>query len=446
MLSAVLAIAVIGADPTGYAADVKLANAEFSAMGLTDRVWIRYLSLHAVPEELDAADVLAFWLPHLSAKAVLERQVPIRLGETKLYRIDLRGLGWTSYSWLKVVSRYPYSDSLNPLIIRGDWLIRETADAQESPAYYDLLYGFTYSKRSRRYKSNAPSNRAEFLKFWRVNLKDSKGLEQAIIIDEGESGVSRRTRTAIRRRTVTGHFWETLDSELGVGANDALAQITTGGKIKFDASELITSIFKISTTTGRRSNAQAYLLTDGAGKRINEASTRIVIDTTGAIPNIVTPGSCVRCHSVGILEPPENTVRAVVKGGVELFAKGIDRAEAVERLYLGLIKPEVIEDQGRFSAFVASVTEKEPEEITSAYAKLLSWYDSSLTLEQAAIETNSTPEELKLAIAYFSERVKAQTPTRLATLTIGRKVPRNIWELQTYFEALAALTLWRTNK
>lgn len=445
LLLALSMAAIVAAAPQDYAADSKIVWEEQRARPLEEQLHWRYFSTHNVPDELSVEDVLAFWLPHLSQKAVLERQIPVRVGETKMYRIDLRGLGWTIKQWIKLNEENPYTSLGNPLIIRAEWLIRITADAEESSAYYDLLYGKTFLKG--KWVTNTPANRNEFLKFWKINVDDAKGFEQAIIIDEGNSGVSLRTRTAVRRRSVTGAGWETFDSRDGVGFGDALAQI--GGRLDYDASELITSIPKVLLKTGDRSNAQAYFLTDGKGKRINQADPRIVVDHTDPrIPIIRTPGSCVRCHNVGILNPPENAVRAVIEAGVELFAKGPNFAEGLERLYLGKMAPAVKEDQERFIRFVAAVTEKKPEEISSAYAKLLAWYNSPVTLEQAALEVGTTPDEVKLAIAHFfnlfqNDAAQLRKMARLATLAHQRRVPRKIWERQTYFETLAALALWR---
>ncbi len=416
-----------------YAADRLVALADFAQHGERERLDIRYLSLHAAPENIEAGAVLAFWIPHLSPLSVLQRQIPQRVGETRYYRIRLSHLGWTLAAWKKLAQEYPYSDLPNPLFLRGDWLVRITSDTQESTAYYDLLYA----------KTGVPRNRVEFLKRWKVNLKDSKGYEQAVIIDEGHSRVARRTRLAVYRRTAAGYYWETFDSRDGAGANDPLARLAGG--LKYDASELIASIPKIDAVTGRRVSAQAYLLVDGAGNRLEEADPRIVVDHTDPrLPVIRTPGSCVRCHVDGINALPENAVRASIRQGVEIFSKKAGQAEEIERLYLGELLKPLKRNQEDFADFVTAVCALPPQEVVDQYARLLQFYDTPLDLEQAARETGAeSADELRSAIGLYAER-QGFAAARLAALAHGRPTPRKIWELETYEQAVLALVLWRS--
>lgn len=132
-----------------YQADVKAAQADFQSFSKTDQAYMRYLNTHAIPDSIPAEAVQAFWLPHLSPAAVLQRQIPQRVGDTRFYRIDLRDLGWTVDAWLQLAKEYPYADGYaNPLFIRADWLVWITSDTANSQLYYNLLYAKTGTPRT----------------------------------------------------------------------------------------------------------------------------------------------------------------------------------------------------------------------------------------------------------------------------------------------------------
>lgn len=64
-----------------YEEEAPTMLADFAAMSKTDQYYTRYLSTHTIPQEFNAEAVQAWWLPHLSPNAVLERQVPRRIGK-----------------------------------------------------------------------------------------------------------------------------------------------------------------------------------------------------------------------------------------------------------------------------------------------------------------------------------------------------------------------------
>ena len=485
LLFAFLAVA----EPLTYPQQVDAALADYARFSDSDKPYIRYGTLHSVPEAIKASEVQRFWLPHLSTQQVLERIMPQQITGTQFYRFDLRDLHWTLPAWSHVMESYPYdlSGTGNPLFVRMDWLTWVTSDAQLFSAYYDLLYGekrfpdgktrtttapvreatttrhwpntggprrgnerskhrgpvkpTTYAAPKAK-ASGFPANSDEFFDFWRVDVAKNKEFHRAIVIDAGNSGVALHTRMAAFFPNGLGVASQTFDSETGVGEDDALNKLDGG--LKFDATEAIVAMPKVSLKTGESFSAQAYLLTDGAQKTVNEASVRIVIDKSDKLPVIRTPGSCVRCHTSGILSLPENAVRAIIQDGVEVYTKDKDKAEAIERFFLLKLDRDVNRYQDDFGAFCEAVSDLEPAELTSEYSKLLTWYDQSVTLEQAAIETYAKDAtELKLAIALYAARKGRVDTIRLATLAHGRSVPRGIWESDVFQQASAALALWR---
>jgi hypothetical protein len=132
---------------------------------------------------------------------VIERHLPQRVGESDLYRFDLRQLEWDWRDWHVVLSRYPYSpDRKLPLVVRADWLTVELTDAFASDSYYRLLYG----------GRNIPAARDDFLRFWRVEADPA--FRFGLI--EGRSGVALAGIRWIENRPTAnrGYAWGTRDS------------------------------------------------------------------------------------------------------------------------------------------------------------------------------------------------------------------------------------------
>lgn len=403
-----------------------------------DRYYIRYINWQAYPGTIAEIEAIqAFIFPHLSSEIYLEGQIPHEV-VPGIYRIDLREIGWSVESWLKLSRLYRYSGYRNPNIldVRGDWLIYETADAEKSTLYYDLLYSTINN-------GKAPSDRAEFLKLWKVDGIGT-GLEQAHIINRQGSGVSHETRLVVYALSANGYYWETFDSERATGKKDPIVQLEGG--LEFDAMELIAAMPKINSKTGDRCYAQAYLLTDGQQKRVEEAAVRVVVDHSDRIPAVRTPGSCIRCHHNGILDLGPNLAREIIRSGNRIYAKrGFDKK--TEAKFLGDLARATQRNQEDFGLLLKGYTDLSTTETVGAYTRLLKWYESNLTLAQAARELYTTPEELRLAIGYYAGlRPGDKFLTRLNMLAEGTPIPRFDWEDQSYLQAYEALKIWREDK
>lgn len=475
MTAGLLLLFVAFQQPLTYKQELVAMEADYARIAADDKPYTRYLSLHAAPADIEAEQVLRFILPHLSTQQIVERCLPVELPGTRFHRINLRDLVW-QHGWEAVIKSYPYAPS-DSLIVRADWLIWITSDAELSSAYYDLLYGEKRFKSAgvREYGSagvrkefpttggprrgdkpsalppasglqppaSFPATAEEFFSFWGVDSSRLKPFHRAVVIDQAKSGVALHTRMVLFVPNGLGVASQTFDSESGVGEGDALSKLDGG--FKFDATEAIVAMPKVSLRTGESFAAQAYLLTDGRQKTVNEADARIVVDKTDKLPLIRTPGSCIRCHASGILSLPENAVNAMIADGVEVFAKSKEGQDAFERFYLLNLNRDVKRFQDDFSQFVQAACGEDvtPAEVVGDYGKLLTWYDAPVSLEQAAVEVHATDAaELKNAIGLFAERQGSAT-IRLATLAHGRSVPRGVFESEVYPQAVAALAAWR---
>lgn len=435
---------------TEYSAQVEAAKADYAAYG-TDA---RYLYLGSVPVESRdrALTALRFWLPHLSRSKPLEHQLPVRIsyvnqrGEvvpTDMYRIDLELIGWGQKAWIELAKEYPYADFVDPLIIRGDWLLFITADAVVSKSYYTLLYA----------DAGTPKNRNDLLKVFGIVVDDNE--RTATIIDEGKGGVSLRTRVVVEGPVSAGNWWESYDSRNGFGNADPLEQLNLG-KLKFDAQEYIIPMRKFSLRTGDRGITLAYFLTNAQGVRQDEAPTDIVIDHTSflGIPNIRTPGHCVACHHA-FNGTNENAFREWVRLGIERFEK--DKRTQEQREQFLLSKQNLIIKRGNedFEMFTQLACGKTAPEAQHDYIEATEWYNDPVNLQQAALEVYAkNADELRQAIANYSDHLGPQEGVgRLASLAHGRTVSRKQFEGDrkthvpgVFHQAAAALAAWRADK
>lgn len=410
--------------------ETELARLDRARFPAAEWGYYYYLSTAAAPEALRpaVARTAAFVVASASRAVVLERQLPARVGESDLYRIDLRGLEWDWRDWLRVLRRYPYTpDDRPPLVVRADWLVVELTDAFAADSYYRLLYG----------GRNIPQTREDFLKFWRV--EEDAAFRFGLI--EGRSGVALAGVRWIENRPTAnrGYAWGTRDSAEIDAAADPLER--PDGSFRHQAEEWIVGVPKWSLA-GPRGTLQAYLLNDAAGKRQDRAPADIVADQTrfrGA-PEIRTCGSCMQCHVSGIKGPSVNALRATIAAGVDLYA---DRRtqEQLEQFHLADIHREVERNREDYLTIVAFITGRPAEENAAALKQCIDAYDADVTLEQAARELATTPEELRLALAYASARGR-KLGARLSALAHDQPLPRPAWE-DAYPAAHAAMKEWQ---
>jgi hypothetical protein len=431
MTPALLLLSLLAAASSDTAAsEAAAARADRARFAPAEWGYYYYLSTSAAPESLRPAlaRTAAFVVASASRAVVLEPHLPARVEPGDLYRIDLRALEWDWRDWRRVLARYPYAPHTElPLIVRADWLLVELTDAFAADSYYRLLYG----------GRNIPATRDDFLKFWGV----SSDTDFRIGLIEGQSGVAlAKVRWIENRPTVNrGYAWGTRDSARIDAAADPLER--PDGRFQHQAEEWIVGIPKWSQT-GTRGTLQAYLLANGQGVRQDRAPADIVADQTRfrGTPEIRTCGSCMQCHVAGVKGPKVNELRATIAAGVDLYA---DRStqEELERFHLADVEKEVRRNREDYAAAVQFITGQPPEQNAAELKQCLDWYDSDVSLEQAARELGAAPDELRRALALASARTGA-LGARLSALAHDRPMPRSVWE-DAFAEAYIALKAWR---
>ena len=207
-----------------------------------------------------------------------------------------------------------------------------------------------------------------------ANLQD----DNAVRAGFNGSGVSRNNRLIERHDAAHGAYWRaTISATIRVGKISSsirsgrrparVSFVHAGGEI----------IFHLPN------GLQAYLLVDGAGRRIDKAPGDIVSDPKRPDRLVETGLSCISCHVSGIL-PKDDQVRAHVLKNAQAFAKG-DR-ETVQALYAPRRGCSTLmeEDNERFRRALkqAGVAAGEPEPIMAAALR----YEATVDLPNAAAE------------------------------------------------------------
>jgi hypothetical protein len=384
-----------------------------------------YLSTASVPADQreNLVTAMKFIVPSLSLEQVVDEQLPQQVSET-LWRIDTKALGW--YTALpRVLQRSnPYHDGHGPsLVIRADWFLVLATDCKESTAYYELVFGEVFTKK------------AQFQKRLGIEAGQSFGLI------ESNSGVivskKRWIETFGQRR---GYAWGTRDSAKVNLATDPLG--SPDGKFKHDAEEWIIGVPKLHAATGTRGALQVYFLSNAAGDRQDVAPPDIATDHTriryGAT-EIRNGISCISCHAEGMINPTTNEFRDLITAGVDVYADKKTQQQ-LEAFHLGDLKLELERNREDFTVMVELCTGVPSKQAVEAFAAVVKNYDAPVTMELAALELDTTVEELQLALAYGSSAGKYSP--RLALLAHTRSMPRQVWE-QVYLDALHALQIWR---
>jgi hypothetical protein len=427
-----IGLLIIAAALTAAPSDVDAARTDYRAHGSDPA--LRYLTLGAVPKGKQGqwAAVLAYQVPAASRAELLDRQIPQPVPRSTAYRIDLESLQWDWRDWNAVLAKYPYAynDPYRPLLtVRGDWLVKQLADTRDSDAYYRLLYG---GKR-------IPKTDAEFLAFWGFDPKQQVGQSFGWVETKSQVGLQ-GTRLAEHFNARGQSLWRTKDVNQVTRGSDPLEALD--GNFKHDGRELIAQVAKTSLYRQSRGASQVYLLANGQGKVVNEAPVRLVEDHKRTLGQtaIINNASCVGCHEQGMQLPTENGVREALRAGELLYAYSKGKQEQLESFHLTDAGRRLQRNNEDFATFVEACNGMKPDANARLYGEMLNDYRADLDLERAAGELYTTPENLKLAIAYASAN-KVLVGSRVAGLAHGKLVGRDTWE-QEYLGVQKMLEVW----
>lgn len=353
-----------------------------------------------------------------------------------LFRVDIRQLGWDEKKWRMLLEHYPYgmgfedvpNDTISrldrdiclftetPLChVRADWFI---VRCMRPPVYNQLL--------------ELPDNAAGLEKLLQVDVAGDFMQDRLARAGFVESAVSAGNRIVDRHPSIHGYYWRSYDFKKSTTRGNIM-QFPLGPEFPNhpfeamcfdeDGGEMI---------FGLPNGLQAYYLTDGEGKQLNEGPIEVVRDlteTSGA-PIIVNGLSCMSCHRHGTIE-----FKDTLRDGAGALGEGRRKVRNIcppQDAMNGLIA----KDSQRFLRAIATCTgpflqvgddaqkpiESFPEPIGSIARK----YEQRLSLADVACEC------LVQDAAFLKGAISANTQLRselgLGPLANDEKISRNNWE------------------
>lgn len=472
--------------------------AEHLAMvNVEDRFRIRYFDLSTV-NRLDHPSLLSALYYTLNSTHIvpsLSTPLPVPNTDNRLFFIDLGWYGHDAQVWENITQEDPYfrepvvrsGDGLNFLrnetqsagpIVRADWFHYYVMDntqflgkndiKADNAFYYQLVFGLKGGSKDFKaikvqpkkdtgtgpkagpadlniknknlgnvvkFQTNVPQTAAEFEAFFRINFNDLKDfpIDVGAMVDTGKSEVSYSNRVLWRVRGNLGVYWRTFDVIKPNNAQDFVENPFPGD---FDAGEHI-----FQDHLGR----QFYMLTNGAGGRVEFGDPRAVSGLAANHPAVITPMGCIKCHTNGIRDFV-NQHEVLRDNMVRLFAKGFERAIRSDQFFLNpRLHRLVSEDQVHFQEFILDVNGLKAEDNALQIEKARLRYAKAVSLQQGAFELGVTPRELADALGLGVgdlDNPQGTTKGRLGLLiTKGEPVPRTFWEQGLYQEAALLVKL-----
>ncbi len=391
-----------------------LAAADLRTLPPKQRLRTRYVSLAhravagADPDALAATrQAVGKLLASLSWRRQLARPVAVGAGAL-LLRVDLHSLGWSTRRWDQLARDAPglavadqpsarvvrtLARTLTP-IVPADWLVHEAS----TPARYAELLELPDDV-----------NGLEAL----LDARDVAGVVRAGF---NGSGVSRHNRMIERRPLARGgYYWRSFDFRGSSGARSIFAHPDGpgGGGFEPDGGEIIFSL---------PNGMQAYMLVNGAGRRIDSAPTDIVTDPRRGDAAVANGVSCMGCHADGVIAH-----RDELRAHVLANARAFDRRDPSITGRVVALHPPARElaavfagDAARFDAVLAHLgvdpAAREPIELVARD------YEAELDLARAASELGVSPRRLSQALggALGRELGALRTP--------GGTVKRETWD------------------
>lgn len=366
--------------------------------------WRRKSDNARVDPEVGRADRETYWFQLVENKRVARRVKK----ETKKRETVTSAAPWLPAP--DVAALVLLTGSQAP-VVRADWFVAWTSiqSGRKGSGYYDFL-GFKSLKDAEELAG--------------LDRKAAIRLRKEIAALVSESGVALNNRQVFRYQTISGDWWETLDSNTSTAEQNAISRFDWGD-FKFDATEVYFSL-----PNGLFGLAAAN----------NQGVLQETVPDTIA-PNHVSrsndrrihPGlSCIECHTGG-LQPIDDWARSVYQGpenpGSEIPLASVDpkQLKRLRQLYLSPLKSRLKKDVLEYADALLLVNGLTPEKNSSAYAD--QWYRYSYTSlgpDEVALELGVTREVwLKALKQYVAPNgVPVIADPVLVGMLGGRKVRR----------------------
>jgi hypothetical protein len=256
--------------------------------------------------------------------------------EKTIYAVDISKLGWTEEHWSALLEEYPYAIDARSIFSERDSKVIDDLDLRQidekhirvdwfvsiglrPKLYHKLLYELEIPDLVQRaVDPKSPNNPKRMTdrdleKFLNVPVETNIFGSPAIAKRAGynESGISGQNRMIERHpHGENGFYWKSYDF-LGSNSKAILTEFPLGPQrndkddfaFHHDGGEIIFDL---------PNGLQGYLLATGRGDRLDAGPIEIVGDALKTSGNqlIVNGLSCIVCHRRGMVEPPNDEVRA----------------------------------------------------------------------------------------------------------------------------------------
>ena len=412
-----------------------------------DRPYLRYFTLTHLSNNAAVSEFDLRLFRAALSKAInsLSREseilVPIAIdAEQSILRLDLRRVGWTRQQWRWLLAQYPYGvhfengedhrlasldEELDALSesdlcwIRGDWFVNHAT----RPPIYDRFLALPTTVQQLESSLNVD---------FPFNFNNNR-LQRAAF---ASSGVSQGNRLVERHPASFGYYWKSYDFK-DKGAAGNLFRLPLGPRFAenpfaeqafvHDGGEMIFSL---------PNGLQGYMLTDGAGNKIDRGPIEVVRDSkeTAGTPEIVNGLSCIHCHRHGMI-----TFQDTLRDGLGVFGEPRRKVRSlyVERPAMNRV---VAADRARFlNALEQAIgpflqtgddADKAIDQFAEPVGAIARMYQRDLGPEQAALELGiDSPTRLRELVSANTELQKLG----LGPLARGEAIKRAEWESTAAF-------------
>jgi tetratricopeptide (TPR) repeat protein/mono/diheme cytochrome c family protein len=396
---------------------LRLIRADLDKVAERSRRFTRYFTLtHLYNAGLSADELQSY--RHALSKLVnslsWDRRIvvpqPIDAAGTIL-RVDLRDYQWNEQIWEALLAANPYgvaaeleaakgiyeTTHCRQPYVRGDWFV---AAASRPPLYHEVL--------------RLPATLRELEKLLRFDAAEDIRQEKVARAGFNSSGVSRNNRLIERHESGGVVYWISYDFAGNVGRQNLFAHPLGPGDgetaFRHDGGEVIFSL---------PNGLQAYLLADGAGRRIDKGPQAIVSDPRRPDRAVENGISCMSCHARGMI-PKDDQIRPHVLENPAAFTK--DVRDAILAVYPPREKFAALvqEDSRRFKDAVAQTGA--PLSASEPVVAVALHFEAEMALPLVAAEAGVAPAELLQALDRSPRLAKNLGILRVPGATIQRQV------------------------
>lgn len=406
----------------------RLLREDVQAAAARDRRFLRYFSLvHLYNAGISDDELKTYRLAMSKLINSLSRNRHIFHpaavgGNENLLRIDLRDINWESDIWKKLTDANPYgivfddpdaqavyaaTETKMP-VLRGDWFVAVAT------LYHEVL--------------QIPDTLDALLASLNVDVKRNLREDRAIRAGFNNSGVSQNNRLIERHDFRDGAVWISYDFAENTGRRNLFSHpLGPGSEEKHflhDGGEIIFNL---------PNGLQAYMLVDGAGKRIDKGPTNIVSDKRRPDRQVQNGISCMSCHFAGIIVKADE-----IRGHITANPAGfLNDAEDILALYKPTEELTRIqnEDARRFQTALAAVGVDRVTETNEPIANMAARFESNLDLRLAAAEFGLEAQDLAGKLQGHPELARV-----LGVVNAGGALKRDVF-VKVFRQAVTAFKL-----